>query len=575
MKTTPNGSTEIIHNLPLDRCLISDQNTRHPKPTEPGIIELAQSMKGPQGQTTPGIVREHPKKKGFYEIGAGARRRIAAELAQLPTFAAVIRPYDDDAFEELILVENFQREDPDPRAEIKLLDRIVKRGITTASAISAHLGKPEHWVAQRLKLLSVIPELRKEWEHNDGRRGLGIYDYTVEMVAMLGSLSVDAQKSLLAKENNWYIHGNHLAQCDSAADLKRYLSQEITCLLSACPFDLNDKRFFVKGCGPGCASDSSKQENLFGLGGEGKDARCLNCACFQSRLAKFRAVQIEELRKKHEIKKNLPFMVQEQYSSATVMIGSEKVRAASPDYNEKVVKTKPEKGEAQQVYVVSKDGNNISVGYVVKGRSGGGSSKKSKPKVTTAEGLKERKKILTGRRWNLVREALIDLVLASTAKMVTVDVVDLIPAFGTSFLNRPDRWTYTRRGSEKPHNPLWDWFDGRKKKGWRLPALDEVNKQASHTGEHSRHDLNDGEKPVYFKDRNEAIWHALKPVLIDQLMGFRLAGDIINDNVVFDIERVGKLIKFDTAKAKKEADLTIRPPKSWGKVDVHTLEPIK
>jgi len=42
-----------------------------------------------------------------------------------------------------------------------------------------------------------------------------------------------------------------------------------------------------------------------------------------------------------------------------------------------------------------------------------------------------------------------------------------------------------------------------------------------------------------------------------------------------DIERVGKLIGFPVAAKKKEADLTIKVPKTWGAgLDVHTLETV-
>ena len=38
---------------------------------------------------------------------------------------------------------------------------------------------------------------------------------------------------------------------------------------------------------------------------------------------------------------------------------------------------------------------------------------------------------------------------------------------------------------------------------------------------------------------------------------------------------LAKLIKFPILTTKMEADLAILPPKSWGKVDPHTLKPIE
>ena len=386
---------------------------------------------------------------------------------------------------------------------------------------------------------------------------------------MLGSLNVATQKSLLEKENNWYLHSNHFGRINSAADLQRYLSSNVTCLLSACPFDLDDKRFFVKGCGPGCASDSSKQENLFGLGG--KEARCLNCACFHARLAKFRQWQIEELKKKHEIKKDLALVSEEHgYGSRnTVTIGSQKFSAPNLSYDEKIVKTKPEKGDPQPVYVVSKDGHKISLGYLVKDRAGGGRVGSAKPKKSPTAALADRKRILQSRRWDIVRKKLIDLVLASRAADVSVDVVDLVPIFGFGFNAAPLRTT-------KYDNKLWTRFDARKKAGFEMPKNEaQINYAICGNYLHHTIDRYSQRGTEKIKDRNEAIWHGLKHVMIDQLLHFRLVSEIIGDHGVTDIERIGKLLKFDTAKAKKEADLQIPPPKSWGKVDLHTLEPIK
>jgi ParB/RepB/Spo0J family partition protein len=567
-QTASNGETEkeIVHRLPLDRCLISEQNTRTlPKKTDPGIVELARSIKH-TGQTTPGIVREHPKKKGFYEIGAGARRRVAAEVAEKNTFDAVIRKYNDDDFEILILTENLQREDPDPREEVKLLDRLAKRGITTTSAISAHLGKPEHWVARRLKLLDVIPELRKEWERTDDQ-GLGISHYTVEMLSMLGALPKATQESFLKRNQYKQFENRELDDIGSAAGLRKYLDQEVSCLLSAAPFDLNDPKFFVKGCGPGCASNSTKQAGLFDFGETKKDARCLNCPCFVSRIGKWRKFNVDELRKANGIKKELRFIVDKTYINENrILIGSQEYQLHNRSYDEKILTSQPQKGESEQVIVVDERGEKFHIGYVVKDRTYGGGSSRSK---SQKKSLETRKKILQSRRWDIVRKTLIDKVLTSSEDDVTVDVVDLVPIFGFGFNAAPLR-------TEKYKNKLWARFDVRKKKGFEMPKnKDKINYAICGNYMHDTLDRYSQSGTVLIKDRNQAIWHGLKHVIIDQLLHFRLASEIITDHGVTDIERIGKLLGFDTAKAKKEADLQIPPPKTWGKVDVHTLEPLK
>ena len=245
----PPPAPEVIQKLALTVTHVSVLNTRQPK-RDPGIIELARSMK--TGQTTPAIVRPFPGRDGHYEIGAGSRRRTAAEQPEagpLTTIDAIVRELSDADFEELILVENLQREDPDPKAEAKLLERYVAQGARTAEEISARIGKPKHWVLRRLQLLKVIPALRKSWEGSETRNP-SIAHFSVDMMELLGSLPVALQEKV-SKE--W-----RLRDCRNRAALKQFLEKNVLCDLSTAPFDLNDPRFFVKGCGPGCASDSGR-----------------------------------------------------------------------------------------------------------------------------------------------------------------------------------------------------------------------------------------------------------------------------------------------------------------------------
>jgi ParB/RepB/Spo0J family partition protein len=577
--TTTNGQTaiqsarpgepsqiELIQKIPLDRVHISAVNTRHPKPAE--VAELTQSIKT-FGQTTPAIARPHPKKSGHFELAAGARRRVAAEAAGLATLDVIVRQLNDNDLEETILIENLQREDPDPKAEVKLLDRLVKRGIQTAEQISAHLGKPKHWAVRRLQLLKVIPELRNQWENDDDTgHSLGIGHYTADMMALLGSLAPDTQKLLVAKQQYGGFVNYDLRDIESRPALEKYITKAIMCRLADAPFDLKDKRFFVKGCGPGCASDSSKQAGLFDTIND-KDARCLNCACFQSRLALFRKAQFDEMTK--ELKKDEKGKLRFVYSReegmdprrpSKIQLGNNVAEVTEKQWGEKIGQA-DDKG-AERVVLVTGDGK-MRLGYLKKERM----TYSGQPVKSKKKSLDTRKKILQSRRWDIVRKSLIDLVLASSVKQVSVDVVDLVPIFGFSFNAEPHR-------GEKYSNKLWEMFDARKKKGYEMPANQEkINYAICGSYMHRARTSYSHRGAVTIKDRDEAIWHGLKHVIIDQLLHFRLSSEIISDHGVTDIERVGKLMKFDTAKAKKEADLIIPPPKTWGKVDVHTLEPLK
>lgn len=558
---------KTVQRIPLELVHISDSNTRHPKPAE--VAELTQSMKQ-FGQTTPALGRPHPKKEGEIELAAGARRRIAAEAAGFKTLDVIVRKMSDDELEETILIENLQREDPDLRAEVKLLDRLVKRGISTAEQISAHLGKPKHWALRRLQLLKVITGLRYEWENDDETgRSLGLGHFTVDMMAVLGSLAPETQKLFLRKTDYGRFENHDLRDCKTRAQLEKYISQAVICRLADAPFDLNDPKFFVKGCGPGCASDSTKQAGLFDFGQKDKDARCLNCACFQSRLALWRKAQLddatEELKKDEKAKLRFVYSREEgayERRPRELAIGKEIIEVEEKSWDEAPCK----EGEknAERVIFVTGSGK-FRVGYLKKGaRTISGLPKKSQKKS-----LETRKKILQSRRWDIVRKTVIDEVLASLAKDVTVNPIDLVPIFGFSFNSEPMR-------TEKHENELWAMFDKRKAKGFEMPRNeDKINYAICGSYMHKARTKWSQRESVFHKDRNEAIWHGLKHVIIDQLLHFRLASEIITDNGVTDIQRVGQLIGFDTAKAKKEADLIIPPPKTWGAVDIHTLEPTR
>jgi ParB/RepB/Spo0J family partition protein len=538
---------EVIHQLALALCHISEHNTRQPKPKEPGIIELAHSIKT-HGQTTAAIVRPHPKKKGEYEIGAGARRRVACEVGGLGTLAAVIRELDDTAFEELILVENLQREDPDPRAEIELIDRLVKRGLHTAEQISAHLGKPQHWAQRRLQFLKVVPELRKIWTTKDEYGDGDITHFTIEMMDLLGSLPPEVQRRLAKDYDDNQLDVFDLARCTTRPALQKWLDNEILCRLDNAPFDLNDPRFFVKGCGPGCATDSSVVSALFEAFGDKKECgRCLNSACFKQRLALFQESKLKALEAEHG--KDLP-VVSREYYSGPVKIGNRQLSRPVQVYQ---IQSKAAPG-SHKVLVLSGSGGEVKVGYIAKERSSGGANGSSgggaaRKLQSPAVRLKERKQILQGKRWTVVHEELEKALDASKHADATENVIDLVAIFGLPF---KAEMCY---GDMKP----WKKFDARTKEGWPVHPTYEMYRSAKAL------------PPV--KHREAALWHGVCTVLKSIMKPIGNVGDVPRYEPM--MRRIAGLIKFPIDERKKAADLKILPPRSWGKVDPHTLDPAK
>jgi len=117
------------------------------------LTELARSVER-HGVLQALLVRPTPNDVGTYQIAIGERRFRAAQLAGLTTLPCDVRELNDDAMEEIALVENIQREDLTPVEEARALQRLMARHALSIRAIAEQLGKHHSYVQDRLKLLS-------------------------------------------------------------------------------------------------------------------------------------------------------------------------------------------------------------------------------------------------------------------------------------------------------------------------------------------------------------------------------------------------------------------------------------
>jgi ParB/RepB/Spo0J family partition protein len=547
-KTTRNGSAvpETVQRIGLADLLISERNTRQPKPAD--VAELSLSMKE-TGQTTPAIVRPHPKVKGKFEIAAGARRLVAAKSAGFADLDCVVRELDDNAFEELLLVENLQREDPDPRAEVELIDRLVKRGVHTPEQISAHLGKSKHWALRRVQLLKVIPELRKLWQKG------ALEHYSVDMMSLLGSLPEETQKAM-AREGYRIQWG--LGHCNSRADVQKHLDQHWLCRLDNAAFDLNDKRFFVPGCGPGCACSSAALASLFG-DDDKQPARCLKPECFSARLKLANNAKMAAIKKEHG---DLPIVARDGGWSGNqeeAMFGKIINVHAVHSYDGETLHDKEKKG-AKKVLVWNPQRSTLRVEWLEK-KAGMASGGRTRDVKSATERLAERKAILQGKRLIVVHKELLEALAKSKHTDCVENIIDLAACFGL-----PEDWEANDYDAED----RFKMFDRRKTKGY------EVFSDLIHDkGEGVFTDMHHGghRSGQYEKKRDAQLWKGLRIVLADCTRGWFKVGDAPKHEEV--LRRVAKLIKFPFDERKRDADRRILPPKTWGAVDIHTLEPVK
>jgi len=116
------------------------------------LTDLARSVER-HGVLQALLVRRAPDDAGLYQIAIGERRWRAAQLAGLATVPCHVRVLDDDAMEEIALVENIQREDLTPVEEARALQRLMTRHALSMRALSEQLGKHHSYVQDRLKLL--------------------------------------------------------------------------------------------------------------------------------------------------------------------------------------------------------------------------------------------------------------------------------------------------------------------------------------------------------------------------------------------------------------------------------------
>jgi len=116
------------------------------------LTDLARSVER-HGVLQALLVRRAPDDADLYQIAIGERRWRAAHLAGLTTVPCHVRALDDDAMEEIALVENIQREDLTPVEEARALQRLMTRHALSMRALSEQLGKHHSYVQDRLKLL--------------------------------------------------------------------------------------------------------------------------------------------------------------------------------------------------------------------------------------------------------------------------------------------------------------------------------------------------------------------------------------------------------------------------------------
>ena len=100
--------------------------------------------------------------ESIYELIAGERRLRASILAGLDTVPCIVIQCDDQQSAVFALLENLQRVDLGPFEEAEGIDRLIHTWGITQEEAAKRLGKKQSTIANKLRLLKLSPEERKQ-----------------------------------------------------------------------------------------------------------------------------------------------------------------------------------------------------------------------------------------------------------------------------------------------------------------------------------------------------------------------------------------------------------------------------
>lgn len=233
----------------------------------PEFDELVASIKQ-KGVIVPVLLRPLPsrKKKDLpYQLVAGERRWRARQKAaeanggpEKATIPAIIRELTDDEAFDIMYIENLQRKDLAPLEEAEGFKKYCDRkGEHAVAEISERTGIDARYIRRRLGIMALPDQVLKAWD-----KGELLYGHCEQLMRLKEKADV-------------------IEMCKRAVEHRlsvRDLAREIT---EKSP-SLKDTVFDAQAAGcAACHQNSKIQKQLFDLGAEGKEARCLDPKCFK------------------------------------------------------------------------------------------------------------------------------------------------------------------------------------------------------------------------------------------------------------------------------------------------------
>lgn len=237
---------------------------------ENALKELSQSIKE-HGILQPVLVRPmNDKEEGFeqFELVCGERRYRAAIIAGLEDIPVNIRVLTDDEAFELQIVENLERKDVHPLDEADAFKKMLDSGKYTIADIAAKMAKSESFIAQRLKLVDLIDDVRTDFIA--GHLGIGH--------AILIARCDEFKQLDIYKEAQPYREG--VPEYGTISELKETIEDD-SYLLTEAKFDTTDDKLLSDTCAcTVCPKRSGANPVLFE---DMAEDRCFDKICFDKK----------------------------------------------------------------------------------------------------------------------------------------------------------------------------------------------------------------------------------------------------------------------------------------------------
>lgn len=202
----PTSTQDKIWTLSIEK-LKSGQYQPRKNFEKESLDELSRSIKE-HGILQPLVAR--PVGSGQFEIVAGERRWRAAQLAGLHEVPVIIRNFNNQKTLELSLIENLQRQDLNPIEEAEGYQRLISEFSLTQEQVAEKVGKERATVANSLRLLKLVPEVRELLQRGQLSTGhakvlLSLQDLTQQKALALqtvqGQISVRKLEQIVQEKN--------------------------------------------------------------------------------------------------------------------------------------------------------------------------------------------------------------------------------------------------------------------------------------------------------------------------------------------------------------------------------------